>query len=99
MLHTYLGTVRVTRACGLSFQIDCTSTDGDGQLPSLAFVREAVSMLMLRYPSRLGNLFVVNAGNMVYYLWRAISLLLSPVRTGPRKAWVRDKRGSTCRAL
>ncbi|CAN0573608.1 unnamed protein product, partial [Ectocarpus sp. 12 AP-2014] len=69
-------------ACGLSLQIDCTATGGDGQLPSLAFVREAVSMLMLRYPSRLGNLFIVNAGNMVYYLWRAISLLLSPVRTG-----------------
>ncbi|CBN75827.1 conserved unknown protein [Ectocarpus siliculosus] len=59
--------------------IDCTATGGDGQLPSLAFVREAVSMLMLRYPSRLGNLFIVNAGNMVYYLWRAVSLLLSPV--------------------
>lgn len=78
MLHT-LRPVRVTRACG---QIDCTATGGDGQLPSLAFVREAVSMLMLRYPARLGNLFLVNAGNMVYYLWRAISLLLSPVRTG-----------------
>ncbi|CAM9517880.1 unnamed protein product [Scytosiphon promiscuus] len=59
--------------------IDCSSVGAGGQLPSLAFLREAVSMLMLRYPSRLGNLFIVNSGFVVYYLWQAISLLLSPV--------------------
>ena len=40
-------------------------------------------MLMLRYPSRLGNMFIVNAGLAVYYLWQAISVVLAQVR------WVR----------
>lgn len=52
---------------------------GVGQLPSFAFCREAMSMLMLHYPSRLGNFFLVNAGMAVSYLWQAISLLLPQV--------------------
>lgn len=64
----------------LTFQVDCSLVGAGGQLPSMGFVREAVSMLMLRYPSRLGNLFIVNSGNVVYYLWQAISRLLPPVR-------------------
>ena len=52
----------------------------------MGFIRQAVSMLMLRYPSRLGNLFIVNSGNVVYYLWQAISRLLPPVRNCCR--WV-----------
>ncbi|CAM9444984.1 unnamed protein product, partial [Hapterophycus canaliculatus] len=59
--------------------IDCSSVGAGGQLPSLAFMREAVSMLMLRYPSRLGNLFIVNSGLVVYFLWQAVSLVLSPL--------------------
>lgn len=63
------------------FQVDCSLVGAaGGELPSLGFVREAVSMLMLRYPSRLGNLFIVNSGMVVYYLWQAISRLLPPVR-------------------
>ena len=50
-----------------------------GQLPALAFLREAVSMLVLRYPWRLGNLFIVNSGNIIYYLWLGISRLLLEV--------------------
>lgn len=52
---------------------------GVGQLPSFAFCREALSILMLHYPSRLGNFFLVNAGMAVSYLWQAISLLLPQV--------------------
>eukprot|EP00752_Nemacystus_decipiens_P011132 g9892.t1 len=58
--------------------VDCSLVGAGGQLPSLGFLKEAVSMLMLRYPSRLGNLFLVNSGNLVYYLWQAISRLLPP---------------------
>lgn len=65
----------------VDFQVDCSLVGVGGQLPSLGFLREAVSMLMLRYPSRLGNLFIVNSGNVIYYLWQAISRLLPPVRT------------------
>ena len=36
-------------------------------------------MLMLRYPSRLGNMFIVNAGLAMYYLWQAISVVLAQV--------------------
>lgn len=51
-------------------------------------MKEAVSMLMLRYPSRLGNLFIVNSGLVVYYLWQAVSLLLAQVRiTGLQTSW------------
>lgn len=64
-------------------QIDCSQAGAGGQLPSLAFIRQAVSMLMLRYPSRLGNMFIVNAGLAMYYLWQAISVVLAQVR------WVR----------
>eukprot|EP00903_Cladosiphon_okamuranus_P007085 g6885.t1 len=58
--------------------VDCSLVGAGGQLPSFGFLREAISMLMLRYPSRLGNLFIVNSGNVVYYLWQAISRLLPP---------------------
>lgn len=68
------------RSLMLYFQVDCSLVGAGGQLPSLAFLREAASMLMLRYPSRLGNLFIVNSGNVIYYLWQAISRLLPPVR-------------------
>eukprot|EP00904_Undaria_pinnatifida_P009720 jgi/Undpi1/5879/HiC_scaffold_2.g01153.m1 len=60
--------------------IDCSQAGAGGQLPSLAFIRRAVSMLMLRYPSRLGNMFIVNAGLAVYYLWQAISVVLAQRR-------------------
>ncbi|CAM9815189.1 unnamed protein product [Laminaria digitata] len=59
--------------------VDCSLAGAGGQLPSLAFMRRAVSMLMLRYPSRLGNMFIVNAGLAVYYLWQAISVVLAQV--------------------
>lgn len=65
---------------GLVSQIDCSLAGAGGGLPSLAFIRRAVSMLMLRYPSRLGNMFIVNAGLAMYYLWQAISVVLAQVR-------------------
>lgn len=70
----------IHRRLNFFVQVDCSMVGGGGQLPSLAFTRQAVSMLMLRYPSRLGKLFLVNAGLTVHYLWQAISLLLSTVR-------------------
>ena len=65
---------------GLVSQIDCSLAGSVGQLPSLTFIRRAASMLMLHYPSRLGNMFIVNAGLAVYYLWQAISVVLAQVR-------------------
>lgn len=59
-------------------QVDCTQA-AEGPLPSFAFARQAVSVLTLHYPSRLGKLLVVNAGAAVYYLWQAVSMLLPPV--------------------
>lgn len=54
-------------------------------------------MLMLRYPSRLGNLFIVNSGLVVYYLWQAISLLLSPVRITGHQTVLRHQHASVSR--
>lgn len=89
----------------VTLQIDCTFAAA-GPLPSLAFARQAVSMLMLRYPSRLGTLFLVNAGSAVYFLWSAASMLLplvsrssacKPVRWYPTT--LRSMMENECRFL
>ncbi|CAM9567015.1 unnamed protein product [Discosporangium mesarthrocarpum] len=55
--------------------VDCSFEDGGG-FPALATVRHALSMLALHYPSRLGSLFVLNAGTMITSVWWGLSFLI-----------------------
>jgi len=48
-------------------------------LPTLDGLKEAVQILKSHYPGRLGRCFIINMEGIVLWIWKIISLLLSPV--------------------
>ena len=47
--------------------------------PSLQYIGDTIEVLSKHYPRRLGQLFIINVGSIVFWFWDLISMSLSEV--------------------